>query len=251
MKIDRDTWLSEAFGYSVFRVTVIEAGAKSPDDMASDLGLPDPERPVAEKIFYYAKVPAGRVEILHSLLPFGFKVVDVNVIYSRSPDESIGTFDASSVSVLDMIPDHHDAVLDIAESSFDYSRFHLDPEIPNETANSIKREWIANYVSKKRGEELLVALLDGKPAGFLAILATESQGRRCRVIDLVAVNRQSRGRGIGNALVRSFIQRYAGVCDLLRVGTQAANIPSVRLYERSGFLLEETIYVMHAHVGGD
>jgi hypothetical protein len=34
------------------------------------------------------------------------------------------------------------------------------------------------------------------------------------------------------------------------VGTQAANIPSLRLYESFGFRVCETAYVLHAHVGG-
>jgi len=56
--------------------------------------------------------------------------------------------------------------LDIAESAFVYSRFHLDPLVPKELANRVKREWIANYVRRQRGERLLVAEVDGNPWVF-------------------------------------------------------------------------------------
>jgi hypothetical protein len=36
----------------------------------------------------------------------------------------------------------------------------------------------------------------------------------------------------------------------MRVGTQIANIPSLRLYERLGFTMAESAYVLHAHRGG-
>ena len=35
----------------------------------------------------------------------------------------------------------------------------------------------------------------------------------------------------------------------LRVGTQAANVPSVRLYEPLGFSLASAAYVLHLHRG--
>ena len=36
--------------------------------------------------------------------------------------------------------------------------------------------------------------------------------------------------------------------DMLRVGTQVANLPSISLYEKCGFHVAETTYVLHAHV---
>ena len=94
----------------------------------------------------------------------------------------------------------------------------------------------------------MVAEWDGVPVGFLAVLAAEVKGCSCRVIDLIGVSNSHQGRGGGRELVDYFRQLYAGKCDLLRVGTQVANIPSARLYERCGFRLAESAYVLHAHV---
>lgn len=126
-------------------------------------------------------------------------------------------------------------------------RVWLDPEISTETANLIKREWVHNYIKRDRGERLMVALLDGDPVGFLAVLATAVEGQPCRSIDLIAVDKRRQGRGVGKALVSSFVESYADQRTLLRVGTQVANISSMRLYESYGFYVDETTYVMHAH----
>jgi ribosomal protein S18 acetylase RimI-like enzyme len=152
------------------------------------------------------------------------------------------------VVVQDILPAYYDAVLRIAASSFVYSRFHLDPAIPKETAHKVKRAWVNSYIHKMRGERLLVALLDGKPVGFLAVLATPEPGR---VIDLIGVDRAYQGRGVGRALVSFFIADSADRYPLLRVGTQVANVPSMRLYESLGFRIDETAYVLHAHVNAE
>jgi ribosomal protein S18 acetylase RimI-like enzyme len=147
-----------------------------------------------------------------------------------------------------MHPAAHAGVLDIARHCFTYSRFHLDPFLTREQANQIKTEWVRNYLLGRRGEQLLVAESDGVPVGFLAVLAAEAKGRSCRVIDLIGVSAAHQGRGVGESLISHFIQDSAGRCDLLRVGTQVANTAAARLYERCGFRLGESAYVLHAHV---
>jgi ribosomal protein S18 acetylase RimI-like enzyme len=141
--------------------------------------------------------------------------------------------------------------VEIAGTCFRYSRFHLDPRVPREIADRIKREWIRNYATKRRGERLLVASLEGRPAGFLAVLASESGGQRIRTIDLVGVAAWAQRRGVGRALVEAFIAASRGVCDVMQVGTQAANIPSMRLYETTGFCMSRSQYVLHGHVPAD
>ncbi|MDD1662940.1 MAG: GNAT family N-acetyltransferase, partial [Methanomicrobiales archaeon] len=139
-------------------------------------------------------------------------------------------------------------LLDIAGSCFVHSRFHADPLIPKAFADTVKQKWIANSLSGKRGEGVFVAETGGRPVGFLAVTAAGDAGDRVRVIDLIGVDRGFQGRGAGSSLVASFINDSAGACDRLRVGTQIANIPSLRLYEKFGFRIAGASYVLHAHV---
>lgn len=193
--------------------------------------------------FYYAKVPVDDVARVRALAPHGFGVVDVNVTLARG-----GTMRTrpAAASVEPARPEHHDALLEIAGSCFRYSRFHLDPEIPDELAHRVKREWIRSYVEGARGLELLAALDGGSPVGFLAVLEREG----ARVIDLVGVASAAQGSGVGSALVSAFVARHGADSRDLLAGTQVANVPSLRLYAAHGFSVRSSAYVLHRHVEG-
>jgi ribosomal protein S18 acetylase RimI-like enzyme len=230
MDIREDEWLAEVFGHPVFAVAPEAAAALADHAAANDRGL------------YYAKVPTERTDQVRELEDAGLHVVDVNVTLSR---DGAAPSQAEGANVRPLGPADADAVLEIAGSCFRYSRFHLDPFIPRETADRVKREWVASYVAGRRGEELLVAHANGRPAGFLAVLGD----RDARVIDLVGVAEDRSGRGIGSALVAAFIERHGAAASELRVGTQIANVPSLSLYARFGFRVASSAYVLHGYLG--
>ncbi len=215
-------------------VRCVEPGAPA----ASLRGLPAPS-------FAYAKVPPEHAAAVGRFEAAGFRVVDVSVTFSRAaaapalpePTSPVEAVTARTAA----------AVLDIAGSCFKFSRFHLDPEVPGALAHRIKREWIRSYVEGRRGAALHAVLRGRRPAGFLAVLRASEGGRRQAVIDLIGVGKAHQGRGLGRDLVRFFVNAYRGSCDELLVGTQAANIPSLRLYESCGFRAVRTAIVLHKH----
>lgn len=221
MAVRADSWLAGVLGTPVYAV---EAGGDAP-------GGPG---------LAYAKVPAHDADELDRLAGLGFRVVDVNLTLERVGPAGV----RQPESVVVAGDAHGPALLDIAETSFRYSRFHLDSRIPGELADRVKREWVRSYVERRRGLELLAALDEGgSPVGFLAVL--ESGG--ARVIDLVAVSPEARGRGHGDSLVEAFVARHAPQAERLLVGTQAANAPSIRLYEKHGFRFRDAKLVLHRH----
>lgn len=234
MKFARDAWLSEVFGYDVFKLNL------ESDEILDSKSIFPKELPKCA--FYYAKVPATAVSQVGDLTNAGFRVIDVNVTFEREP-ENITTNE--NIIVRDVKPEDEIDVLNIAETSFVYSRFHLDPLVSKELADKIKREWIVNYIRKQRGERLLVAEVDGKPAGFLALFVTNE---KVGVIDLIGVDKNMQGQGIGKKLVQFHIRDAVKKYSNLLVGTQIANIPSMRLYQTCGYEISNSSYVLHAHV---
>jgi len=240
MRLEPDPWLTSIFSHDVFRVIDIEHGPSiSVDDLkqASD----------SHQIFYYVKVPVARLDLVHALNESGFKVVDVNVTFECMPRETEHNL-SSPIIIRVACPEDRDATLDIAGTCFSYSRFHLDPHISNDRANLIKREWVANYFKGERGEQILVAERDTKPIGFLAITKVRSRDKSIRVIDLIGIQSECQRMGTGRQLVDFFINDSVGKCNLLRVGTQIANVPSMNFYQQCGFHITESAYVLHAHV---
>lgn len=219
-----DAWLGEIMGRPVHRVE----GTGDASALANGIA--------AQPGFFFAKVPTDRIEDVMTLSKLGFAVVDTNVTFElvREPE-------APALEVSEIRDGEAEAVLAIAGSAFRYSRFHLDPLVGLDLANLIKREWIQNYVLRKRGDTLLVARDGGKPIGFLAPIVAHGTA----VIDLVAVATDAHGRGAGSALCSAFAAKYRGMPRI--VGTQVANVPSVRLYTKLGFLLQKSSYVLHLH----
>jgi GNAT superfamily N-acetyltransferase len=119
--------------------------------------------------------------------------------------------------------------------------------VPEGLANLIKRAWIENYMAGKRGSALYAASSGGTVVGFLAVLEATVRNRLCAVIDLIGVARDQQGRGVGAELISTFIRDWQGRAAELLVGTQAANIQSVRFYENNGFRMVESNLVLHAH----
>lgn len=234
--ITEDRWLAGVFGRPAFR---LDAGVDVAQVRAHAAGQ--------RAAFYYVKVDARDTRTVQTLGGAGLAIVDVNVTLDRAP--GLAPAGSGAVDVHDVRAEEHAAVLDIAGRAFQFSRFHLDPLVPRALAHRVKREWIANYLRGGRGERLLVATIDGRPVGFLAVLAAEVDGKLARVIDLVAVAPEAQGLGAGTALVSAFVRVAGAVSDRLRVGTQVANATSIRLYQRLGFQIVHSAYVLHLHVG--
>jgi ribosomal protein S18 acetylase RimI-like enzyme len=251
MKIVEDRFFAEIFGHEVFKVE-INPGEPVPEGQGLAL-IPELRPHLAQRgrAFYYAKVDTAEIEAVRQLGAVGFYPVEVNVTFGldtrsgRLPLIDRGTGDGEIAPVG---AGQHEEVLEIAGTTFRYSRFHLDPLIPEAVANRIKREWVGNYLNKKRGEQLWVASAGGRAAGFLAVLASTEGGKEVRTIDLIGVGREFQRRGIGLGLTRFFIEHYWDRCHYLQVGTQIANLASLRLYQKAGWQVAKTAYVMHLHI---
>ena len=223
-----DAWLSGLFGCPAWRAGS-EAGGQ-PLALLQD----------GSRHFAYAKLDAADITASSALTDIGFRLVDTALSFSGMPEG--GT--VSGMRFAD--PADRDAVAGITGQSFRFSRFHLDPQVPDSLANAIKAAWAANYFSGQRGDGMVIAEHEGRVAGFLQLLWA---GNRL-VIDLIGVAPQLQGRGLGRGMIRHAARHGTGDGRIpagMLVGTQAANTPSVRLYESLGFRLASAQHVLHHH----
>lgn len=243
VRIDADAWLAAQMGHAVFKLDFCRVEHRGSESHVRE--AIEAHACQHAGAMYYAKVGTDEIDAVRVLGAAGFYVVDASVTLEarRTPAPRA----AAGVRVVDAAPAHEAAVLDIAETCFRYSRFHLDPAVPRILANRIKREWIASYFRGLRGDRLFVALADERPAGFLAALTPDARTAR---IDLIGVAEAASRRGIGAALVSSFTNQYGRTHSCLEVATQLANVPSLRLYASCGFVVAASQYVLHLHSGG-
>ncbi len=224
-----DVWLSGIFGYPALRVGNDPAG--------SPLSMLDARQP----LFAYAKLDVSQVNRLSTLADAGFRVVDTALTF----DGAISG--ASGSRVRFARPEDRAQVSRIAGSAFRYSRFHLDPLVPAGVADAIKSSWATNYFDGKRGDGMVVAERDGLIVGFLQLLRAPQERL---IIDLIGVDPARQGQGLGREMILHAARHGIGddhIPATITVGTQAANTPSVRLYESLGLRLSSAQYVVHLH----
>ncbi len=235
--IIKDNWLSEIMGRDAYKLVVDEslvAQTKNffPKWLEKFKGL---------KIFIYSKVPTNQLSCAHFLEKSGFNLIDTNVTLKKLPGLEENFKLVNNCKLRFTEPRDEKQVVNLAKNNFRFSRFHLDPLVDNSIADCIKGKWVENYYRGKRGDELIVATVAEKIAGFLLLI---KDGQKL-IIDLIAVDSKYQGRKIASDMIiyaESLIEHAEVI-----VGTQATNIPSIRLYESLGFKMFSSEYVFHFH----
>ena len=234
-----DAWLTKILERDVYRLIVDESSI----DGDRFVGCEAFAALNSARAFAYAKTAVDFMPGIRSLIRMGFTLVDTNVLFSKpigQPDCEPGNYEIQPAGAA-----HEDQVAELAYGSFEFSRFHLDPLIPNDLANRVKAEWTRSYFRGQRGDQMMVATLDGVVAGFVLLIDCDDG---TRTIDLIAVDRRHRGQGVAKGMI-SRVEAHAEGFTRIRVGTQLANIPSIRLYAHLGFVMDEAHYVFHYHQG--
>ena len=226
-----DKFLAEIVGRPAFRIAL-------PPQGCDGVGIAAIRAAQSRPVFLYAKLPTHAVKAIRQLDELGFHVIDTTVTFERSAGGPAGISDSTRPAKLG----DRDAIMALARECFSHSRLHLDPAISREAADHSRAEWAGNFFAGLRGNYMIVGESDGALAGFAQLLGPTDG---ILTIDLIGVAAPFRRRGVAGALVAA-AGAIAGA-QTLRVGTQIANIPSLRLYESIGFRIVDTQYVLHYH----
>ena len=229
--LDKDQWLSSILEKSVFQID---------SRLVSQLATPHlPQGPALVMV----KVPVGNVLDCIHLQKLNFSLVDTNIQLQRLSDKS--SFLTNNLTIRFSNPSDQEGVLKIASNSFTYDRFHNDPGIRQEAAEKIKVEWAKNYFKNARGNWMIVAEDEGIISGFLQLLHGVDGAL---IIDLIAVDQNYRHTKVAQSMIGFAMQNCETRTEVVRVGTQIANLPSIALYLKMGFSITSAQYVYHYHI---
>ena len=228
--VKKDDWLSEGLGKSVFTVIVPPSGDIS--------GLMEKLRGDS---LYQARVPVDCTNLLNDFLELGFSFVNTNIELILGTLKVASTLD---VNVRVASPVDQPRVAELATKAFTNDRFHLDSQIDNLVAESIKAKWAKNYFTGDRGSQMVIAELNAKLIGFLLLM---NKTKTIKAIDLVAVDDDYKGRGVAGQMIGDVVHNYLKTGDKLTVTTQLRNASSLRLYEKLGFRYFDASYMLHLH----
>lgn len=125
----------------------------------------------------------------------------------------------------------------IARSSFTLTRFYSDGCFPREKCDDLYDVWVTRSC-EGFADQVLVAIYNGVPQGFITLHLKPEAGE----IGIIGVSQETRGLGIGKALVESALSWYhnQGIRQVT-VATQGKNYQAQNFFQHNGF----DVYNMH------
>lgn len=127
-------------------------------------------------------------------------------------------------------------LLRLTLQSGEYSRFKIDPRLTSGEFDKLYRIWIEKALLED------IILVDSAQSGFVTL----SISGLTASIGLIAVDFESRGLGIGKALLRAAEEKAIALgAKYMRIPTQGENQAAVNLYIRNKYDLIENIMIYH------
>ena len=231
----KDDWLSKQIGKPVFQLNLVDL-----DENTFFNNWEEFKRKCGNKnYFVFSKISTDSVYMWQCLEKADFKLIDTNIKFELYGTISPERKQKKDIEICFAEKKHQKTTGKIARDNFIYSRFHLDPLIDNDIASRIKRNWVENYFLGKRGDEMVLTLLNGEPVGFLQLIIKDKE----LFIDLIGVDKKAQGKGVASAMIHFASKNIKRPC--IKVGTQICNLPSIKLYQNLGFVLTGSDYVFH------
>lgn len=164
-------------------------------------------------------------------------LIDVNIQFVKDVSENLSE---EELFILDKENDLTNQLFSIA--NFNQSRFIEDEKLLELGGENVYKEWIQNSFDNP-GKNIIVIKNELETVlGFVLVSKRKEQ----LVIELIAVNRNEKSKGIGTILVRK-AEIYAKRHNLkqIRVGTQVTNIAAMNFYNKMNFKQSEVHQVFH------
>lgn len=249
-------WDSEQFGIPAGRVDHIllkDAAGRGPVDPATAYRA---ARVVATALVaradelgirhLSARCDGRDLPTVQALESQGFELVDAILKFALDAEAWSGMPPLPpGVALRDAVEEDIPALAALAARGFIYDRFHNDPALPAGVADRVHAAWLTNAVRRRTGDGVLVADVDGRPAGFFILALDRAAGTHfdCPVgtLVLITVDASLRRRGVALALSQGSVEwlKSRGA-RRFEVGTQLANVPAANVYLKSGFRLVNT-----------
>jgi ribosomal protein S18 acetylase RimI-like enzyme len=226
-------WAVDAFADFETRVQFLEKIKKAAADAAIKL--------------LFARVPLADVCSILAFEKVGGSLTDVlltfNCQLSKEREKSFISPTVGAATQRDMA-----TVESIAREVFTIDHFHADQSLDAKKSSEVFSKWVSNAFASCP-ESLLVARKREVPVGFIIckvhkILPNYDVG----VIDLVGVDPQTRGQNVGTALVMHALHWFRPGVKSVYVGTQAANLRALRLYDKCNFRHVFAEATFHLHI---
>lgn len=133
-------------------------------------------------------------------------------------------------------------LMEIVENLYVHSRYYFDANFPRAKVNDLYREWVRKAITGEFDDLAWVVCTEDEPVAFCTVRFNGHEA----IIGLVGVHPEHNGLGMGKLVLENalFNLKKKGIKQV-KVGTQGRNYPAIRLYQRVGFILQNSQIYYH------
>lgn len=237
-------WTPREWDSAFFGVPIAQVTTKRPTADALADAVREADRASIDCLYFLAE--AADPPSIRAAETSGFSLVDIRLtldchVDQPSPGPKAPRYDTDTppgltpppYEVRPVRPADIPRLKELARLSHHNTRFYLDSRFDRDRCGELYAVWIERSVNGELADVVWVVEVDGAPCGYLTAKADKDDG----TIGLVAVDVACRGRGYGDALLRTALTWAAeGGLSSLSVVTQGRSAAAVRFYQRTGFL---------------
>lgn len=166
-------------------------------------------------------------------------LVDMNIQLIKELDHKPVTVDKTTFVFNDY--QINEQVLDIANGSFQYSRFFNDPKLPEDKAKNIYQHWTESAFERD-DKYFVICEKDSQVLGYILF----SLEKDSSVIELIAVNKDHQRKNVGKMMIQAMESYMIDKgSNKIKVGTQVSNISALQFYSKMGFIVSSCNSVYH------
>ena len=166
----------------------------------------------------------------------GFRLTDLRVTFGRELEDIVAPRAPAGVKFRLSRDEDVPALEAVAKTAHRDSRFYADPNFKKSRCDALYRTWIRKSCGGY-ADAVWVAESRGAPIGYVTCHLRE---KRRGEIGLVGISEKTRGKGVGRRLVFEALRWLSRQgAKSATVVTQGQNTRAQRLYQRSGFLIQD------------
>ena len=164
-------------------------------------------------------------------------LMDIKVTYSKSIEIHVSSL--NNIVPFDIYKHDYDQLLELTYQSGHDSRFLKDDSFGPYQFKRLYKQWIENSINDL-DTIVLIYLNQDIIEGFVTVKKDKSNAQ----IELIAVNPNNHGKGIGRNLINA-VENNLPKGIRLFVATQETNVGACKFYENLGFSLVKKEYIYH------